>query len=92
METKAFKLQKWLRQFGPKTWAQIENAGFHSLGGKTRERMISFGSLRTFLGANDYDSERRYGRIVVMYYESTEIDYTPQRGRKGKKCYPSSSS
>lgn len=78
--TRARELQRWLRENGPATQAEIKAAGFTNFSGLTRDRMLKFGAIETYEGPNPH-SERKHARIVTTLYMATDKDYTPHRGR-----------
>jgi hypothetical protein len=79
--TKAYELQKWLREVGPRTRKEIEEAGFRNFTGKTFDRMLAVGAI---VGVRTYNprSEVRYARTITTLYGAGDIDYLPVRGRR----------
>lgn len=84
MTTRAFAFQQWLRAHGPATRSQIKAAGWRCFVGKTYDRMIAYGSIEVFRGANP-DSGGKFARVVVNMFRATDVDYQPCWGTpKGK--------
>lgn len=80
--TRAQEIQQWLRKHGPATAKDIENAGFKRIiTGRCGHLMIRFGAIKKYTMPNPNSGEK-YARIFTTFYESTDKDYAPRRGRK----------
>ncbi len=79
--TRIQQMLNHLREFGPLTGSQIEDAGFFWT--SSRRRLLDCGAIEIFKGAS-LESAEKWARVTATYYRVGKNEYLPRRKTKGE--------